>query len=130
MKYRILALMAVLATLTVTIVAEPFYTWDWVAPTAYENGNAIVGDTLTHTLYCGITEGGPYPNSMAFDQQSPPALQDMVFAVMGSPGTFYCVSTATSSLFGSESAPSNEANFIVTPSDQGFVPLPPILSLL
>ena len=81
----------------ITINAAPFLTWSWVGPDAYENGDPIIADLLTFRLLCGTTMGGPYPDSVALDIQTPPSLQDMQFVVTG-PGTYYCVSTATSSL--------------------------------
>lgn len=121
---------AVLLLGSLTISAEPFKTWSWVGPSVYENGDPIIADPLTFRLHCGIEQGGPYPTTITLDLQTPPALQDMVSLVMGLPGIYYCVETATSSLFGSTSGFSNEANFTVTPASLGFVPVPPILTLI
>lgn len=125
-----LVLGVALAPLILSVNAQPFVEWSWVGPTAYENGNPIIGDPLEFALHCGTTLGGPYPESALFEVQNSPALQDMVFAVMGIPGTFYCAATARSTLYGGiPSEYSNEVSFIVTPASQGFVPLPPILTL-
>lgn len=113
---------------SLTINAEPFKTWTWTGPDTYENGDPIIGDLLRFKLYCGWAKDGPYPNEAVFDIQTPPALQDMAFAVMGGVGTFFCVETARSSIYGTESNFSNEMSFTVTPESRGFVPLPPILS--
>jgi hypothetical protein len=49
--------------------------------------------------------------------------------VANSPGTYYCVATAASTLHGTESRYSNEVNFTVLPTDLGLTPKPPVLSL-
>ena len=123
-------LVALLLLGSLTLDAQPFKTWSWVGPSVYENGDPIIADPLTFRLHCGIDQGGPYPTTVLLDLQTSPALQDMVALVMGLPGTYYCVETATSSLFGSTSEYSNEANFTVTPASLGFVPVPPILTLI
>lgn len=113
---------------SLTINAEPFKTWFWTGPDTYENGDPIIGDPLEYKLYCGWAKDGPYPYSAVLDIQAPPALQDMAFAVLGMVGVFFCVETAKSSLYLTESPFSNEVSFTVTPASRGFVPLPPILS--
>ena len=129
MKRFLQAFVAAVLFGSITIHAEPFKTWSWTGPDTYENGNPIIGDQLTFRLHCGTDLGGPYPETILLDLQTPPALQDMVSLVMGTPGTYYCVETASSFLYSSTSGFSNEVDFIVAPSSLGFVPLPPILSV-
>lgn len=115
---------------SLTIQADPIKEWNWTAPTEYENGNPIAADDdLSYNLYCGITQGGPYDQYSALLNEPPPDPQDMGPLVMNTPGTYYCVATATSQLWNSESAYSNEVSFTVLPSDLGLRPKPPVLSL-
>ena len=115
---------------SLTIQADPFKIWDWTEPTLYENGNLIpASDTLTYTLYCNDTsgeQGPPYEIAIALDDPgAPPSQEDMAPVVRGRAGTYYCVATAASTAFGSESGYSNETNFTVTAASLGFVPRPP-----
>ena len=115
---------------SLTIQADPFKIWDWDEPTTYENGNLIpASDTLTYTLYCNDTsgeQGEPYEIAIALDDPgAPPSQEDMAPVVRGRAGTYYCVATAASSAFNTESAFSSEANFTVTAQSIGNVPRPP-----
>ena len=113
---RIIVVAGLLGSLT--LQAEPFLTWDWVAPIEYESGEPIIADTLEYQLYCGTEANGPYPDVKILDLQTPPALQDMAFAV-GVEGTYSCVLTARSDLYGTTSRFSNEVTFIAMPGSQG-----------
>jgi len=128
MKYRLLAVILLLASLT--IQADPFHEWNWTNATNYENGQIIgADDTLTTTLYCDDTpnaSGGPYNIAIALDDPgAPPSIEDMGPVVQGRPGTYECIARHTSSMYGTESGDSNPANFTVTVGDLGFVPRPP-----
>lgn len=115
---------------SLTIQADPIKTWSWTAPTEYENNTPIpTSDILSYTLYCGVTEGGPHDQFITAMNTPPPQDMDMAPLVGNQPGTYYCVLTATSSLYLEESAPSNEVNFTVLPGDLGLRPKPPVLSL-
>lgn len=115
---------------SLTIQADPFKTWNWTDPTEYENGTLIPEtDDLSFRLKCGTVEGGPYDLYEALLSEPAPSVQDMGPLVANTPGTYYCISTASSSLHGTESEPSNEVNFTVLPSDLGLRPKPPVLSL-
>jgi hypothetical protein len=115
---------------SLTIQADPFHEWSWTAPTQYENGSAIPStDNLMYTLKCGITQGGPYDRFEAVLQKPPPDTLDMGLLVQGQPGSYFCIATATSTLYSAESDPSNEVNFTVLPSDLGLRPKPPVLNL-
>jgi hypothetical protein len=130
MKRAIQAAVMLVLLGSLTIQADPFKEWNWTGPTEYENGTLIPAeDDLSFNLYCGTTEGGPYDQYSALLTEPPPDVQDMGPLVMNTPGTYYCVSTATSSLWNSESAYSNEVAFTVLPSDLGLRPKPPVLSL-
>jgi hypothetical protein len=114
----------------ITIQADPFKQWDWAAPTEYENGSLIPeSDDLSYTLKCGVAAGGPYDRFETMLTEPPPDNQDMGLLVQNTPGEYYCIATARSSLHGTESAPSNEVNFTVLPSDLGLRPKPPVLSI-
>lgn len=111
-------------------LADPFKTWNWTAPTEYENELPIPpADVLSYNLYCGIVEGGPYDLFGTLLDANPPSIQDMGSLVQNTPGNYYCVATATSILNNTESAYSNEVNFTVLPTDLGLIPKPPVLSL-
>ena len=115
---------------SLTIQADPFKTWTWTEPTQYENGNPIHStDTITYTLYCNDTsgeQGEPYEIAIALDDPgAPPSIEDMAPVVRGRAGTYYCVATAASFAFNTESAFSAETNFIVTAASIGNVPRPP-----
>ncbi len=113
---------------SLTVTADPFKTWNWDGPTEYENNMPIpVEDTLSFNLLCGATEGGPYTMYEALMQPIPPSIEDMESLVQNTPGTYYCVATATSSLHGSTSVHSNEVNFTVLPTDIGLTPKSPVL---
>ena len=130
MKHWIRAVVAIVLLGSLTIQADPFKTWSWVAPVEYENGLPIPGGDLNaFTLHCGMQTAGPYPASQIFDMQVPPSLEDMAFVVAGLPGTYYCVSTVSSLAYLTTSGFSNEVNFTVPPGTLGFVPKPPVLSL-
>jgi hypothetical protein len=110
--------------------ADPIKTWNWTGPTEYENDTPIPAeDSLSFRLKCGSILGGPYDQYETLLDDAPPSLQDMAPLVMNTPGTYYCVATATSLLHGTESAPSNEVAFTVLPSDLGLRPKAPVLSL-
>ena len=125
---KVVILIALLAS--ITIQADPIIQWGWDNATNYENGQIIgVTEILTTTLYCSDTpgnSGGPYNIAVALDDPgAPPSIEDMAPVVQGQAGTYACVATHTSSLYGEESGYSNEANFTVTAGDLGFVPRPP-----
>ena len=110
----------------VVAIAEPLINFTWDDPTTYNNGTLIPsGDLERRTLKCGDTAGGPYPAEVEFQSQTPPSLEDMAFLVGNQPGTYYCVTTVWSAQYGTESGPSNEANFTVGPVDTGHIPGPP-----
>lgn len=115
---------------SLTIQADPFKEWNWTGPTQYENGTIIPPEeNLLFTLKCGVTAGGPYDRFETALEKPPPHLEDMGLLVQNQPGDYYCISTARSSLWGTESDPSNEVNFTVLPSDLGLRPKPPVLSI-
>lgn len=115
---------------SLTIQADPFKTWSWIGPSEYVNNLPIPAtDELSYHLLCGTTEGGPYDLTVMLIDTPSPSLQDMGPLVMNSPGTYYCVMTATSSVWLEPSDYSNEVNFTVLPSDLGLRPKPPVLSL-
>lgn len=123
-------LIAVILLGSLTIQADPFLTWDWDVPTNYANGSPIpASDILMYTLHCNETpgeQGAPYEIQIALDDPgAPPSIEDLAPVVQGRAGTYYCVSTALSSVHSTESGFSNEANFTVTSGDLGFVPTPP-----
>ena len=130
--WRILVKVAVASFLlgSLTVQGNPFKIWNWTVPATYENLQPIpVGDTLTYTLYCNDSpgeSGPPYEVAIALDDPgAPPSTEDMDPIVQSRAGTYYCVSTARSSIHGTESVYSNEANFTVTPGSLGLVPNPP-----
>lgn len=130
MKRAIQTLIATVLLGSLTLQADPIKTWNWVAPTAYENGTPIPGGDLeAYTLHCGMQAGGPYVASQVFEMQVSPSDEDMAFIVQGMPGTYYCAATVRSVAHGTESGYSNEVNFTVLPESLGLVPRPPILSL-
>lgn len=131
MKIKIARWMiAILLFGSLTIQADPFKEWNWTGPTQYENNTAIPPeDSITITLKCGVSAGGPYDRFETSLPQPPPSNQDMGLLVQNQPGTYYCIATARSALWQTESAPSNEVNFTVLPSDLGLRPKPPVLSI-
>lgn len=127
MRFAVVILL--LGSLTFS-AADPFKTWNWTGPTEYENELSIpAADALSFNLLCGTVQGGPYDQFASLMQSSPPSLEDMGPLVMNTPGNYYCVATATSSLHGSTSVHSNEVNFTVLPTDLGLIPKAPVLSL-
>lgn len=130
MKRIVQFLIAALLLGSLTIQADPFKEWNWSPPTQYVNGSTIPpSDDLSYTLYCGNTQGGPYDLFSASLTKPPPDNMDMAPLVNDVPGVYYCVATATSSIYLSESDYSGEASFSVTGEALGFVPEPPVLSL-
>jgi len=109
------------------VQAAPTSTFTWTDPTQYEDGTMIdtQSDVLSFRLYCSATSGGPYV-SQVFSTPSP-SVEDMVFCVQGTPGTYYMAATAISALHGTESVLSNETTRTYTATDLGKVPLPPTL---
>lgn len=127
---RIRIVTALLLLASITIQANPFKLWDWTPPTTYENLETIpVTDNLSYTLHCNDTpgeQGPPYEVEVALDDPgAPPSNEDMAPVVQNRAGTYYCAATASSSLHGTTSGFSNEANFIVTAASLGYVPKPP-----
>lgn len=115
---------------SITLEAYPFKDWSWINPTQYENDFPIPPeDDLSYRLYCGASPGGPYDLFSTLLEEPSPVNLDMGALVANAPGTYYCVSTATSSLHNTESAYSNEVNFTVLPADLGLRPKPPVLSV-
>lgn len=107
-------------------MALPDRTWTWVDPINYVDGTVIpVGDVST-VLSCGFNTGGPYTISQPMTTASP-SVEDMAFIVQNIPGTYFCVSTSVSAQYGTESDISNEASFLVSPTEIGKVPQPPTL---
>ena len=114
-----------------TIQADPFKTFNWTGPDEYENNLPIPAeDILSYNLFCGSVEGGPYDTYAQLLTPQPPSVEDMAALVMNTPGTYYCVATATSLLHNLESVPSNEVNFTVLPGELGLRPKAPVLSIL
>lgn len=130
MKRTLQWIAAIVLLGSLTIQADPVKTWNWTGPNEYENNMPIPAeDALSFRLKCGATLGGPYDQYETLLDDSPPSIQDMGALVMNTPGTYYCVATAMSSLHGLESGPSNEVAFTVLPGDLGLRPKPPVLSL-
>ena len=130
MKRAIQALVAIVLLGSITVDADPFKTFDWTDPTEYENNEPIPEtDDLSFRLKCGTVEGGPYDLYESLLTEPAPSVQDMGPLVMNTPGTYYCVATATSSVHNTESEFSNEVSFTVLPSDLGLRPKPPVLSI-
>ena len=130
MKRALQWTVAIILLGSLTLSAEPTKLWDWTAPTEYENNLPIPSsDVLSYTLYCGVTDGGPYDQFITAMNTPPPQDVDMAPLVANTPGTYYCVLTATSSTHLEESDYSNQVNFTVLPGDLGYRPKPPVLSL-
>ncbi len=130
MKRTLQWTVAILLLGSLTISADPIKTWTWDGPTEYENNMPIPPeDVLSFNLKCGNIQGGPYDQAEYLLDAMPPSVQDMASLVMNTPGTYYCVATATSSLHSTESESSNEVAFTVLPSDLGLRPKAPVLSL-
>ena len=131
MKRLLQIVVAVLLFGSLTIQADPWKLWNWTEPVSYTNGNPIpASDMLHYELLCNDIpgeQGPPYEVLIQLDDPgAPPSNEDMDIVVQGRPGAYYCVSTATSSAFGTTSEYSNEANFTVTADSLGFVPNPPL----
>jgi len=130
MKRKLQWIVATVLLGSLTLQADPFKTFNWTGPTQYENNTQIPpADALSFNLFCSRTQGGPYDLYTSLLDNAPPSIQDMGPLVANTPGTYYCIATATSSLHNLESEPSNEVNFTVLPSDLGLRPKPPVLSL-
>ena len=125
-RLGILAFILGLATLGV--YAAPNSNFTWTEPTNYEDGTVIdpAADTLTYNLYCGTTAGGPY-SFVADMGTGTSATVDVGSCVNGTPGTYYFAATSVSSLYGTESALSNEISRTYTASELGKVPNAPVL---
>jgi len=120
--------LAVSIVISLGVSAAPVSDFSWTAPTQYEDGNVIPAtDILSYRLYCGDTQGGPYPFLYDVGSAVEAAVQDVGTCVQGVPGTYYFVATATSTDYASESQYSNEANRTYSAADLGRVPLPPTL---
>lgn len=109
--------------------AIPLSNFSWTAPTNYENGAVIdpVTDPLTYSIYCGTVSGGPYNLVQSGITGESANNIDVGTCVNGTPGTYYFVATATSTLYSTESAFSNEVARTYTVTDLGQVPNPPVL---
>ena len=127
MKKTFQLIVAIVLLGSLTIQADPFKTFDWVGPTEYENDMPIPeADVLSYNLLCGASASGPYDIEFGIvDPAAPPTVLDIGPLVMNTPGTYYCVMTATSLLHGTTSGYSNEVNFTVLPTDLGVIPKAP-----
>jgi len=124
-----LGLTALVASFAITIAeAAPVGQFSATAPTSYENGAGIdPTDILTYKVYCG-TQPGVYDFVYdAPDLTTSGASVDVQTCVQGTPGTYYFVATATSTLYATESVFSNEATRFYTANDLGNVPNAPVL---
>lgn len=125
MKLRAIVLLALF--FTAPTWAAPNATLSATAPIQYEDGNMIpVTDTLTYTVYCGSVTGD-YPFAFPAPNLDVGTTIDISACVQGTPGTYYFVATATSTVFASESSDSNETTRTYTVVDLGKVPLAPTL---
>ena len=108
--------------------ADPVSTFTASHPTQYEDGRIIPStDVLKFTIYCGTNAVGPYPFSFSIASLESGASVDVSSCVLGSPGVYYFVATATSAVYGTESIFSNEVVRTYTASDLGKTPLAPTL---
>jgi len=128
MKRAITGLLVLwLACIAAPAWAAPDATLSATAPTQYEDGTMIpVTDTLTYRVYCGSVSGD---RTFVFDAPNLIAgtTIDISACVAGSPGTYYFVATATSTVHVTESSFSNETTRVYTSNDLGKVPLAPTL---
>lgn len=144
MKRFIQLVVAAVLLGSLTIQADPFRTWSWDDPVAYDNNGPIpAGDLTARTLHCGNNPGDPsipdgsaafghvgacadrYETSTVFVMQTSPSKEDMAFVVAGQPGTYYCASSVGSVEKGLRSGCSTEVNFIVAALELKVAPLPP-----
>lgn len=120
-------LVVALLLLSTGVLAAPNGTFSATAPTQYVDGNMIpVTDTLTYKVYCGNVSGN-YPYVFDAPNLDVGTTIDISACVQGQPGTFYFVATATSTVWASESADSNETTRVYTAGDLGKTPLAPTL---
>ena len=124
-----LGLTALVASFVVTAVeAAPTGNFNADAPTTYVNGAGIdPTDVLTYKVYCGTQQGVFDFVYDAPDLTVGGASIDVQSCVQGTPGTYYFVATATSSLYGTESVFSNETTRFYSANDLGNVPNAPVL---
>lgn len=116
-----------LACLAAPAWAAPDATLSATAPTQYEDGTMIpTTDTLTYKVYCGSAQGN-YPFVFDAPNLDTGTTIDISACVAGSPGTYYFVATATSTVHVTESGWSNETSRVYTASDLGKTPLAPTL---
>ena len=130
MKRAIVGLLVLWAGLTFApmAMADPVASLSATAPTQYENGDPIpVSDVLTYKVYCGTADGGGYPYSFDAPNLDPGTSIDIAACVQGQPGTYYFVSTATSTTHSTESVFSNQTSRVYTANDLGKVPGAPTL---
>jgi hypothetical protein len=108
--------------------AAPFSDYTWTPPTNYENGEVIdATDIITYNLYCGSASGGPYNFVAELPSGNSAGQVDVASCVGNTPGTYYFVLTAFSTLYATESPFSNEVSRTYTAADLGKVPNAPIL---
>lgn len=77
-------------------------TFSWTAPVV----DATHGAPTVYTLKCGTATGGPYSTTVTV---AAPATSALVKQVVPTPGTYFCIVTASNA--GGESGPSNEVTF-------------------
>lgn len=110
------------------IFAAPNSDFSWTDPTNYEDGTIIDSavDTLTFSIYCSGTQGGPYTLVQDNLTNSPQQI-DVQSCVQGVPGTYYFVLTAVSTYYNTESDYSNEASRLYSAAELGKTPNAPVL---
>lgn len=97
------------------------------APTQYVDGTMIPAtDTMTYKIYCG-SDSGVHPFVFDAPNLDVGTTIDITACVAGSPGTYWFVATATSTVHVTESGDSNEISRVYTASDLGKTPLAPTL---
>lgn len=127
-KFKLPVLLIGWLSLLSVVSATPLSDFTWTPPTNYNDGTVIPSsDTLTYRLYCSTTSGSGYIFINSYVGGSSAQSVDVSACVNGVPGTYYFVATASSSVYNSESAYSNEITRTYTATDLGKVPNAPIL---
>ncbi len=103
---RILTVLLLLAPLTVTGVNLSTFNWD--APTTYNDGSAMPGsDIASYTVYCG-TSAGVY----TVTQNVGNVISTPIIPIISADGGYYCALTTTD-IKGVESAKTSDIFFII-----------------
>lgn len=124
-------LFAALLSLAGVVGSAPNAGFSAQAPTTYVDGTTIpASDSISYRVYCSRDGGQNFAYTYDTPTLAPGTQIDVASCVQGTPGTYYFFARAISSVYGTESLPSQESSIAYTAEELGKVPNPPTLFIV